>query len=110
MVIYITNKLRKLCNEKKVAVRKLGPEMAKLLHQRLTELRAFNCLADVPYTPPMRRHELVGDYKGVISVDLKHPYRLLFIPANDPIPLKDDGGYDLTQISEIEIIGIEDTH
>jgi len=43
-------------------------------------------------------------------VDLSHPYRLLFIPAHDPIPLKTDGGIDLTQVTEVEIISIEDTH
>jgi proteic killer suppression protein len=43
-------------------------------------------------------------------VDLLHPYRLLFIPANEPIPKKPDGGIDLTQVTEVEIISIEDTH
>jgi hypothetical protein len=43
-------------------------------------------------------------------VDLEHPYRLLFIPADDPIPFKKYGGIDLVLVTEIEIIEIEDTH
>ena len=110
MIIYITSKLRKVCNEKKKAVRDLGQEMADLLHLRLEQLRGFNYLAEVPHTRPLRRHMLGGNRKGQFSVDLVHPFRLIFIPANDPIPLKTDGGYDLTRITEIEIIEIGDTH
>ena len=46
------------------------------------------------------------------SVDLEHPYRLLFIPANEDENeiLKEDGGFDLNKITEIEIIDIKDTH
>ena len=111
MVIYYqTRGLERICNIAQEAVKKLGSVMAKKLHQRILELNAFECLADVPHTPPQRRHMLSGRRKGQFSVDLQHPFRLLFIPANDPIPLKDDGGYDLSQITEIEIIRIEDTH
>jgi len=53
---------------------------------------------------------LSGGRDGQLSVDLEHPYRLLFIPANDPIPLTQDGGLDWTKITEIEIVEITDTH
>ena len=29
---------------------------------------------------------------------------------NDPIPLKDDGGLDWTQVTKVRILGVEDTH
>lgn len=111
MVIFFrTKKLQKLCCEYKWAVRKLGSEVARTLQRRITQLDAFECLADVPHSPPFRMHELKGERKGQISIDLVHPVRLLLIPANDPIPLRDDGGYDLRRITEIEIVGVEDTH
>jgi proteic killer suppression protein len=53
---------------------------------------------------------LSGDRGGQLSVDLEHPYRLLFIPANDPIPVKQDGGLDWAKVTEIEIVEIVDTH
>lgn len=74
------------------------------------ELSAADSLADISRMPPARRHELVGDRKGVFSVDLEHPFRLLFIPANDPMPLNSQGGINLSEVTEVEIIGIEDTH
>jgi plasmid maintenance system killer protein len=84
--------------------------MARKLQQRLMELKAASCLADISKVPPPRCHPLSGDRDGQLSVDLEHPYRLLFIPANDPIPLKQDGGLDWTKITEIEIVEITDTH
>jgi proteic killer suppression protein len=43
-------------------------------------------------------------------VDLDHPYRLIFIPANDPIPRKQDGGLDWCAVTQIEILEIVDPH
>ena len=78
--------------------------------QRMRELRAAHTLADMSHLPPARCHELKGDRKGQFSVDLQHPYRLLFVPANNPIPTKADGGLDWAGVTEIEIIEIVDTH
>lgn len=84
--------------------------MARKLQQRLMELHAAESLAEISHLPPPRCHELSGSKAGQFSIDLVHPYRLLFIPADDPVPLDDDGGIDREQVTEIEIIEIEDTH
>ena len=84
--------------------------MARKLQQRLMELKAATCLADVSKAPPPRCHQLSGNLEGQLSVDLEHPYRLLFIPANDPVPVTQDGGLDWPQVTEIEIVEIADTH
>jgi proteic killer suppression protein len=111
MLIYFrTSKLQKLCSKEREMLKQLGRVMADKLQQRLMELNAAETLADVSHLPPPRCHELSGNRAGQFSVDLEHPYRLLFIPADDPVPLKEDGGIDLSQVREIEIIGIEDTH
>jgi len=78
--------------------------------QRLQELEAADSLADISRVPPPRCHELIGDRAGQISVDLVQPQRLLFIPANDPVPRAEDGGLDWSKVTEIEIIEIADTH
>jgi proteic killer suppression protein len=111
MVIYFkTKRLQKICSNPDESIKKLGPKMARKLQQRLMELKAASCLADISRVPPPRCHELSGDCEGQLSVDLEHPYRLLFIPANDPIPVKQDGGLDWIKVTEIEIIEIVDTH
>lgn len=83
--------------------------MSEKLQQRLFELEAAGALSDISHLPPSRCHELVNRL-SVFSVDLEYPSRLLFIPANDPIPRKEDGGIDREQVTEIEILSIEDTH
>ena len=86
-----------------------GPKMCELLRRRLMELQAASTLADISHLPPPRCHELVNR-KGVLSVDLAYPYRLLFVPANDPVPCRGDGGIDHERVTEIEVMAVEDTH
>jgi plasmid maintenance system killer protein len=111
MTIYFhTRRLQRTCSRQAEAVRLLGPKRARKLQQRLMELAAAATLADISRLPPARCHELAGDRKGQLSVDLEHPYRLLFIPANDPIPHTTESGLDWERVTEIEVIAIVDTH
>lgn len=108
-VFFRTQKLRKVCSNEREMQRGLGQRMAQRLKQRMAELNAADVLADISHLPPPRLHELKNQ-DGVFSVDLAHPYRLLLIPANEPIPRKEDGGIETKQVNEVEIIDIEDTH
>ncbi len=90
--------------------KELGQNRARKLRQRMAELKAAEVLEDISHLPPPRLHELTGKQKGVFSVDIAHPYRLLFIPSDDPIPTKEDDGIDLKAVESIEIVGIVDTH
>ena len=47
---------------------------------------------------------------GQFAVDLKHPHRLIFEIANNPIAKKGDGGVDLTKVTKVRIIEIGDYH
>ena len=76
----------------------------------MMELKAADTLNDMSNLPPTRCHELSGNRKRQFSVDINKNYRLFFIPANDPISEKENGGPDKTRITEIEIIEIEDIH
>ena len=111
MTIYFKiRQLQRICNKQVEAVRKLGTQRGRKLQQRLMELAAAENLADISRVPPLRCHELTGNLKGQLSVDLGHPYRLLFIPANNPIPYTTEGGLDWHNITEIEITAIKNTH
>ncbi len=111
MIIYFrTKKLQKICNSKSYSTRICGPKMASKLQQRLFELKAATCLDDISRKPPPRCHQLSGDREGQLSVDLEHPRRLYFIPANDPIPETKDGGLDWRNVTEIEITEIFNPH
>lgn len=67
-------------------------------------------LVMVPHTPPERLHQLVGGRENQFAIDLVHPYRLVFEPDHDPIPLKDDGGIDLTRVTAITVLDVVDYH
>lgn len=111
MDIYFKSKrLQKICSAQKEAIRRLGQKGAEKLMQRMSELKAAETLNDISYFPPARLHELTGNRKGNFSVDLEHPYRLLFISAVESKPLKEDGGIDKEKVTAIEIIEIKDTH
>ena len=111
MVIYFkTKKLQKLCSKGSEAIKSLGANRGKKLKQRMMELAAAETLADISRVPPARCHELTGNRNGQLSVDLEHPYRLLFVPANEPISERKKGGLDWAAVTKIEIIDIADTH
>lgn len=86
--------------------------MAQKLQLRLAQIEAASSLSELAILgpPSPRVHQMSGDRAGKISVDLEYPYRLYFIPANDPIPKKADGGLDWDAVTEIEIVEIDDPH
>lgn len=108
-VSFASSKFAREANDYKLLVRTYGDRRAKLIRRRLDELRAVDILADLRSLPGPRCHELRGDRKGQISVDLDHPYRLLFMPA-EPVPYRDDGGLDWSRVESVVILGVEDTH
>ncbi|HBF43624.1 MAG TPA: system killer suppression protein, partial [Desulfobacteraceae bacterium] len=75
---------------------------ARLIMRRMAVLRASPVLSEVPHKKPERRHKLSGKRSGQFAVVLKHPFRLIFKPDHEPLPRKDDGGLDLTQITAIK--------
>lgn len=91
-------------------VKQLGTKGAAKLKQRMMELGAAETLSVISHLPPPRCHELTGKEAGTFSVDLDHPYRLLFVSADNPVPRHGDGGIDRKQVKKIEIIEIKDTH
>jgi proteic killer suppression protein len=109
-ILFKKSKLQKICNNYQLLQREFGDRQASLIRRRLDELYAAETLADIGHLPPARCHELTGDRKGQFSVDIHHPYRLLFSPANEPVPTRSDGGIDRSRVTTIVILGVEDTH
>jgi plasmid maintenance system killer protein len=113
IITFVNKKLAKTFNESAQLEKTHGSNRAKKIRIRMQELRAARTLMDFwpPKTGPTRCHELtMGKRKGQLSVDLDHPYRLIFKPDHAPVPLKPDGGLDWSQVTAIMILGVEDTH
>ena len=96
-------------NSQKKLRRVHGDVRAKLINRRLDQLRAAPNLGTMRSLPG-RTHELKVDRKGIISIDLDGPYRLLFSPAHEPLPAKADGRLNWEQVTMICVLGVEDTH
>lgn len=94
-VYFRTSKLRKMCAQERELRRHFGRQADKIM-MRLQELTAAKCLNDIPIGPPTRRHKYSNNLKDCFTVDINHPYRIIFKVANDPPPLLPDGGIDLT--------------
>jgi len=109
-VSFASRKMQKTCSSKKEMRRVWGAVLTKKLQQRLMELKAAGTLEDISRLPPARCHELVGDRKGQLSVDVTHPHRLIFAPDHDPVPRKPDGGLDWTRVTKVVVLEVVDTH
>ena len=75
-ISFSKRKLAKTFNSNRELVKTYGDEQARVIQKRLTVLRAAKALSDfTPYMRPERCHELIGNRKGELSMDLKGPYR-----------------------------------
>lgn len=114
MQIQFSNKrLKRTIEDDAERTRRFGAEMAKRIQLRMGALVAAESLAVFwpPYSGPERCHELKRSLAGTFSMDLKHPYRLLFWPVDMPEDVGAENDKERWQaITAIEIISIEDTH
>lgn len=111
MIIHFrNNKLEKTFSSEKELTRSYGAEQARVIARRVSELKAARCLADLRTLPQLRAHELAGDRNGQISITIRHPYRLILLPANEPLPRLDDGGLNWSAVTEVTVIEIVDYH
>ncbi len=108
-VTFRTSKLAKICAEERLLIKHYG-QLAKKIRKRLDELTGANSLSDIALYPAARLHPHSGKPQGYFSVDITHPFRIIFTVGDDPMPLKPDSGVDLTKVTEIVIEEIYDPH
>lgn len=108
-IIFADRKLEKLANNFPLAQKKLGIERATKYHQRIEDMQDVESFNDL-HLLPGNYHNLSGDRNGQWACDLDHPYRLIFEPGINPIPVNEHGSTILTEIKVVEIIEIVDYH
>ena len=97
---YKSKKLKKRCEDPRLAQKAYGSNIGRKLTLRILELEAAPNLGDVAKIPAARLHRLKGQRKAQFAVDLAHPFRLMFSPIDeDP---------ELSDWTEIEIVRIEE--
>lgn len=93
----------------KKAKRTWGDANAKKLRQRLDNMRAAAHLFEFQKLPG-KCHGLVGGRAGQYAVRLDGGWRLIFEPANEPIPRNLDGAVDPLRVTAARILEVEDYH
>ena len=100
-------KLRETCGKQVIAKTMLGDAGARKLFARLSDLDAATRVSDLVAGNP---HPLKGDRHGQFALELAGGWRLVFEPANDPIPRKNDTSIDWSQETIVSIEYIGDYH
>ena len=89
------------------AERRLGPNSARKLRSRLSDLEAATCVADLHAGRP---HLLTGTRKDQLALDLGGGLRMVLSADQEPCPRHADGGIDWSRVTVIRIESIEDYH
>ena len=104
------SKLAKVLNSERETLREYGQDNGRRIKLRLTNIRDAATLEELSRIPQTRVHQLIGNRNEQISVDIKHPYRLILVCNHDETPRKEDGGLDWARITKVQLIEIVDTH
>lgn len=107
---YKSNSLKKKCNESARANREWGPDLAKKVRLRLSQLKLAENLLEFSELPATGFHQLRHNRKDHFAVKLTGNYRLIFRPLENPIPRLPDGGIDLEKIAGTLIVEVVDYH
>lgn len=102
-----TSRLRKLCEQRKVAERKLGTDGARKLISRLADLQAVVCVTELRAGRP---HPLSGDRQGQFALNLSGGSRLVFAPDQPQDDYLVDGVIDWSLVRAVRIEFIGDYH
>ena len=99
-------------NESKLKQKYKGnPRRSRSIRARLDELADADNLDVMRFLPQVYCHELKGNRAGQLAVKLDKGYRMVFEPADNPVPKKKDGGLDWTRVTAIRILELsEDYH
>lgn len=108
-ITFRTKKLAQTFNSASALRKAYGERMARVIMMRLAVLRDASNLSMVPVLPPNRRHQLHGKRAGQHAVDLIHPYRLIFEPA-DTLARKAGCEMNADEVTAITIIEVIDYH
>jgi len=108
-ILFLSKKLEQLCHDEKLATRTLGAPSAKKLRTRLDDLIAAANL-EIMRKLPGRFHGLTKERAGQYALDLHGGCRLVFEPANNPLPTRADSTLDLKKVTTIKVVEIGDYH
>lgn len=81
-VFYNSTKIARVFQSAALLRKAYGADNAARIRRRLFVLEAVECLGHVPRVRPERCHPLDGRLDGCFAVDVLHPFRIVFAPAD----------------------------
>lgn len=96
------------CSDEREAKRRWGGNHRKML-VRVALLQSAETLADLEHAPG-RLHALTEDRRGQFALSLWGVYRLVFEPANEPVPTLPDGGVDRGRVTAVRVLEVVNYH
>ena len=99
--------LQALCEQQRHMTKQLGDNCSRKLRTRLADLRAAANVAELTSGHP---HPLKGNRAAQFALDLHGGKRLVFEPANNPIPTRDDDSIAWDLVTKVRIVFIGDYH
>ncbi len=99
--------LQALCEQLRRMQKELGDSCSRKLRTRLADMRAVANVADLSAGRP---HPLKGSRAGQFALDLQGGKRLVFEPANNPVPTREDDAIAWDQVTKVRIVLIGDYH
>lgn len=90
-------------------IRKRCEKATGKLKQRLDDIHAAADMS-VLRTLPGKHHALSANLAGNWACHIEEPYRLVYQPLGDPLPISEDGHLDLSKVVAVTILGVTDYH
>lgn len=99
--------LQAICEQQRLMTKQLGDNCSRKLRTRLADLCAAANVAELTSGRP---HPFRHDRTGQFALDLHGGKRLVFEPANNPIPTRDDDSIAWDLVTKVRIVFIGDYH
>lgn len=103
LITYSTKKIEKKLTDMRLLKKYYSNDYNKI-RNRLSELQAANNLSEISECPPPRRHKLSGNLQDCWGIDFS---------KNDRFIIRPMGKFDINDVSsitEIEIVDLDDYH
>ena len=114
-IVFKTPKMSRIFNNIKLLSAEYGPDRAKLILRRLSQMKSADHLLEFSRLPPVPRcHELQKrdgvDRRGQFSARLDGSWRLIFEPAGDQLPVDENGKLIWDKVRTVRILSVENYH
>ncbi len=108
-ITFKNNRLQKTLTDDKELIKTYNV-LAKKIKERRVDLELVDNLDVISKMPAWRLHPYGGGRKGEWSIDIFKNWRIIFEIDQEPIPILEDGGVNLSEVKAIKIVSIEDPH